>query len=97
MLKIGKKTSDSQETESVSAPKNGGGNWFKKNQHIVAIGAILLIAFLIRFIDAAGLCIGNDYALSGGTSASEHLHRITNMLTGGAIFGLDGALNYPFG
>ncbi len=97
MLKIGKKTSDSQGTESVAAPKNEGGNWFKKNQHIVAIGAILLIAFLIRFIDAAGLCIGNDYALSGGTSASEHLHRITNMLTSGAIFGLDGALFYPFG
>ncbi len=98
MLKIGKKTSDPQATEDVSVPKKtGNGNWFAKNRHIVAIGVIVLIAFLIRFIDAAGLCIGNNYALSGGTGASEHLHRITNMLTGGAIFGLDGALYYPFG
>ena len=98
MLKIGKKTSDPQATEDVSVPKKtGNGNWFAKNQHIVAIGVIVLIAFLIRFIDAAGLCMGNNYALSGGTGASEHLHRITNMLTGGAIFGIDGALYYPFG
>ncbi len=98
MLKIGKKTSDPQATEDVTVPKKtGNGNWFAKNRHIVAIGVIVLIAFLIRFIDAAGLCMGNNYALSGGTGASEHLHRITNMLTGGAIFGLDGALYYPFG
>ena len=98
MLKIGKKTSDPQTAEDMSVPKKtGNGNWFGKNQHIVAIGVIVLIAFLIRFIDAAGLCMGNNYALSGGTGASEHLHRITNMLTGGAIFGLDGALYYPFG
>ena len=97
MLKFGKKTSDPQATGGTPDPNKEKGCWFKDNQHSLIIAAILLLAFLIRFVFAYGLSAGSGYALSGGTSASEHLHTITEILSAGTIFGADGAINYPFG
>ena len=97
MLKFGKKTSDPQTTGDTPEPKKEEGGWFKKNQHSLIIAAILVLAFVIRFVFAYGLSAGSGYALSGGTSASEHLHTITEVLTAGTIFGADGAIHYPFG
>lgn len=95
MLKIGKKTSDPPKTGDTPDSKEGG--WFKQNQHSLIIAAILIVAFAIRFVFAYGLSAGSDYALSGGSSASEHLRTISEIVSTGFNFGADGALNYPFG
>jgi asparagine N-glycosylation enzyme membrane subunit Stt3 len=58
--------------------------------------AIILIAFLIRFVFAYGISAGNDYALSGGSSASSHLNTIISILNGTFVTS-DSALNYPIG
>ena len=87
MLKFGKKTSDPQATGGTPDPNKEKGCWFKDNQHSLIIAAILLLAFLLRFVFAYGLSAGSGYALSGGTSASEHLHTITEILSAGTIFG----------
>lgn len=96
MLKIGNKTRAPQE-EVNSAPKEGKKGWFKNNQRsIIAVTLIALMAFVLRFAFAYGVSADSGFALSGGSSASEHLSTITALVSGGSIFGADGSLNYPF-
>ncbi len=95
MLKIGKKSSTPQKPEEVPSSEEKKVNWFKKNQHPLIILGILVVAFLVRFVFAFGISADSEYALSGGTSASEHLRTITEIMQG--HYGLDGSLFYPFG
>jgi len=58
--------------------------------------AIILMAFLIRFVWAYGISAGDNFALSGGTSASSHLNTIISILNG-TFSTTNSALNYPIG
>lgn len=58
--------------------------------------AIILMAFLIRFAWAYGISAGDNFALSGGTSASSHLNTIISILNG-TFSTTNSALNYPIG
>ncbi len=97
MFRNGRKT-DMPQDGAQSSETEGKGSWFKENKRsIVAVGLIVIMAFLMRFIFSFGVSADSDFALSGGTAASEHLHTITQILNGGSFFGVDGTLNYPFG
>ena len=97
MFKIGRKT-DTPQDGAQSSETEGKGSWFKENQRsIVAVGLIVIMAFVMRFIFSFGVSAGSDFALSGGLLASEHLHTITQILNGGSFFGVDDTLSYPFG
>jgi asparagine N-glycosylation enzyme membrane subunit Stt3 len=56
----------------------------------------MIVAFAIRFIFAYGISAGSDFALSGGSGASSHVHIIENILNGSFSF-TDPGLNYPAG
>ena len=71
-------------------------SWFRREWRLIALLAIMIVAFLIRFIFAFGVSAGNDFALSGGTGASSHAHIIESILNGSFAF-TDPALNYPYG
>ena len=97
MRKIGTKSAEPRETEDIPHQKNGNG-WFKRNSRpIIAMSVILIIAIVLRLVFAYSISAGSNYALSGGSDASSHLRVITELITAGNLFGLDGALNYPFG
>ncbi len=95
---IGRKKTDGPQDEVKSSGTEGKGSWFKDNQRpIIAVGLIVIMAFVMRFVFAFGVSADSAFALSGGVLASEHLHTITEILDGGSFFGTDNALNYPFG
>lgn len=97
MFKIGRKT-DTPQDGAQSSETEGKGSWFKDNQRsIVAVGLIVIMAFVMRFIFSFGVSADSGFALSGGVLASEHLHTITQILNGGSFFGVDDTLSYPFG
>ncbi len=97
MFKNGRKT-DMPQDGAQSSGTEGKGSWFKENQRsIVAVGLIVIMAFVMRFIFSFGVSADSDFALSGGAAASGHLHTITQILNGGSFFGVDDTLNYPFG
>ncbi len=68
----------------------------KKKWRLAALLATVLVAFIIRFVFAYGVSAGDNYALSGGSSASSHLSTVISILTGSFSF-TDPALNYPIG
>lgn len=70
--------------------------WFKREWRLITLLAIMIVAFVIRFIFAYGVSAGSDFALSGGTGASSHAHIIESILNGSFAF-TDPALNYPYG
>ncbi|MCL2296174.1 MAG: hypothetical protein FWC29_03725 [Methanomassiliicoccaceae archaeon] len=70
--------------------------WFKREWRLIALVAIMIVAFVIRFIFAYGVSAGSDFALSGGTGASSHAHTVESILNGSFAF-TDPALNYPYG
>lgn len=83
----------SGEGDSRSSKKDVQG---KKKWRLAALMATVLVAFIIRFVFAYGVSAGDNYALSGGSSASSHLSTIISILTGSFSF-TDSALNYPLG
>lgn len=58
---------------------------------------IVVIAFVLRFAFAYGVSAGDDFALSGGTSAVSHRRIIAEILAGTYSPGNEIALNYPYG
>jgi asparagine N-glycosylation enzyme membrane subunit Stt3 len=56
----------------------------------------MIVAFAVRFVFAYGVSAGNDFALSGGSVASNHLHIIESILNGSYSL-TDSATNYPYG
>lgn len=84
--------------EDGSLPRSGdkGEVWYKREWRLIAFLAIIIAAFLMRFISAYGISAGNDFALSGGSAASSHAYIIESIL-GGTFAFTDLALNYPLG
>ena len=97
MFRNGRKT-DGPQNEVKSSEKEGKGSWFKENKSsIIAVGMIVIMAFVMRFVFSYGISADSAFALSGGALASEHLHTIVEILDGGSFFGSDSSFNYPFG
>ncbi|MDR3075432.1 MAG: hypothetical protein LBU30_05290 [Candidatus Methanoplasma sp.] len=80
----------------LPASDDGQERWFKREWRLITLLAIMIAAFVIRFIFAFGVSAGSDFALSGGSGASIHAHMIESILNGSFTFS-DPALNYPYG
>ncbi|MCQ2085812.1 MAG: hypothetical protein MJY54_00035 [archaeon] len=63
----------------------------------LAIALVALVAMGMRIAFSYNISANSNFALSGGISSSEHLHRITELVTGQSFIGIDKSLNYPFG
>ncbi|MCL2031709.1 MAG: hypothetical protein FWG96_00305 [Methanomassiliicoccaceae archaeon] len=97
MRKIGNRSARPT-TEGGFLPASDAGKevWYKREWRLITLLAIMIAAFVIRFIFAFGVSAGSDFALSGGTGASSHVHVIESILNGSFAF-TDPALNYPHG
>ena len=76
--------------------KDGSG-WFRNHWCLVSMCVIVAVAFLLRTVFVYGLSAGGDFALSGGSSAQNHLHVVESILNGTFAIGTDAAVNYPLG
>ena len=101
MRTFGKKQTspaDSEGRASSPAEKSAGqDSWFRKNWCVLTLIAIVVVAFLLRFCFAYGISAGDNYALSGGSSAASHRRIIAEILWGTYNPGNEAALNYPYG
>ena len=93
---IGKAAPDDGEPKS-SANSGSKGVWFREHWRLLSMFAIIIAAFLMRFVFAYGISAGDNYALSGGSSASNNLRIVEEILAGTYSPVRDAALNYPFG
>ncbi|MCQ2069536.1 MAG: hypothetical protein MJZ68_00165 [archaeon] len=91
-----KKTTPAGAEGGTSASKDDSGSWFSKNWRLVCLFAIVLVAFLIRFVFAYGISAGDNYALSG-SSASSHLRVIMEIMAGTYDPANQAMVNYPYG
>ncbi|MDR1954948.1 MAG: hypothetical protein LBP82_03230, partial [Candidatus Methanoplasma sp.] len=80
----------------LPASDDGEEVWFKREWRLITLLAIMIVAFVIRFIFAYGVSAGSDFALSGGAGASSNVHIIESILNGSFAI-TDPALNYPYG
>ena len=80
----------------LPASDDGQKVWYKREWRLIALLAIMIVAFVIRFVFAYGVSAGSDFALSGGTGASNHAHTITSILNGSFAF-TNSSLNFPYG
>lgn len=85
------------EASRPSVKTDGNGSWFRLHWRLLSLLAIIIVAFLFRFVFAYGISAGDNYALSGGTSASSHLRIITEILAGTYNPANEMSMNYPFG
>ena len=77
--------------------RNDGSGWFRNHWCLVSMCVIVVVAFLLRTVFVYGLSAGGDFALSGGSSAQNHLHVVESILNGTFAIGTDAAVNYPLG
>ncbi|MCL1979261.1 MAG: hypothetical protein FWG60_03790 [Methanomassiliicoccaceae archaeon] len=96
MRKLGTRSAKPKDGGFLPASDDGQEVWFKREWRLIALLAIMIVAFVIRFIFAYGVSAGSDFALSGGTGASSHAHIMESILNGSFAF-TDSALNYPYG
>ena len=73
-----------------SAPKK---NW----RPVLLAGVVLFIAVFVRVFFAYGVSAGSDFALSGGTAASNNLYALEKLLSEGAVSFVNGSMYYPYG
>lgn len=92
-----KKTADAEAEGVSSKPAKSGKDWLKEHWRLVTLFAIIAMAFVLRFVFAYGISAGSDFSLSGGTSASNHLRIIVEILAGTYDPANQTALNYPYG
>ncbi|MDR3282068.1 MAG: hypothetical protein LBS92_00450, partial [Candidatus Methanoplasma sp.] len=96
MRKITKRSAKPAESGDSASSKDDSGGWFTNKRSLVVLLAIMIVAFAVRFVFAYGVSAGSDYALSGGSTASNHLHIIESILNGSYSL-TDSAANYPYG
>ena len=87
----------SEGVASKPSENDGKGNWFRLHWRLLSLFVIVIVAFLFRFVFAYGISAGDNYALSGGSSASSHLRVITEILAGTYDPANEISLNYPLG
>ena len=79
-----------QRPPGQSAPKK---NW----RPVLLAGVVLFIAVFVRVFFAYGVSAGSDFALSGGTAASNNLYALEKLLSEGAVSFVNGSMYYPYG
>ena len=79
-----------QRPAAPSAPKK---NW----RPVLLAGVVLFIAVFVRVFFAYGVSAGSDFALSGGTAASNNLYALEKLLSEGAVSFVNGSMYYPYG
>jgi asparagine N-glycosylation enzyme membrane subunit Stt3 len=94
MRKIAVRSAKPTKEGFLPASVEGEGVWYKREWRLITLLAIMIVAFVIRFIFAYGVSAGSDFALSGGSAASNHASIIESLISGSAA---DPTLNYPFG
>lgn len=75
---------------AASAPKK---NW----RPVLLAGVVLFIAVFVRVFFAYGVSAGSDFALSGGTAASNNLYALEKLLSEGTVSFVNGSMYYPYG
>ncbi|MBR1888831.1 MAG: hypothetical protein IJ810_02595, partial [Candidatus Methanomethylophilus sp.] len=81
-----------------AAPENGkSGSWFRTHWCLISLFVIIAVSFILRFAFAYGVSAGDNYALSGGSSASSHLRIVTEILAGTYDPANQITINYPYG
>lgn len=93
---IKKATPDKGDPEGAAKAASEGG-WFREHWRLLTLFVIILAAFLIRFVFAYGISADDNYALSGGASATTNLRVITEILAGTFDPASQASLNYPLG
>ncbi|MDO5861857.1 MAG: hypothetical protein Q4Q58_03575 [Thermoplasmata archaeon] len=94
MRKFGKESA--APSEKGADRDNSGNGWLRSHWCALALGIIVIVAFLLRFVFAYGISADGDFALSGGSSAQYHLHVVESLLNGSYSF-TDASVNYPVG
>lgn len=87
---------ESTAPETMGADRDSGNGWLSGRRCALVLGAIVVVAFLLRFVFAYGVSADGNFALSGGSSAQYHLHVIESILNGSWSL-TDAAVNYPIG
>ncbi len=69
-----------------------------KNWRLIIIaGVVLFLAAFLRVFFAFDISVGSDFALSGGTAASNNLYALEKLLSEGAVSFVNGSMYYPYG
>ena len=99
MRRIATGDTEAEKSAVKSAPRSdkGTGSWLKVHWCLVSLAVIMVLAFVLRVVFAYGISAGDDYALSGGTSASSHLRIVIELLAGTYDPSSQPQLNYPYG
>ena len=71
--------------------KDSGRNW----RPVILVAAILFLAAFVRVAFSFGVSAGSEFALSGGTEASNNLRFVESIVNDGKIRFTDNYLNYP--
>ena len=86
------------ENGASDASENGNnGSWFRTHWCLISLFVIIAVAFILRFAFAYGVSAGDNYALSGGSSASSHLRIVTEILAGTYDPANQATINFPYG
>ena len=86
-------TSKPAEAPKASKPKVSGRNW----RPIMLMAAIMFLAAFVRVAFSFSVSAGSDFALSGGTDASNNLRFIESIVGDHKIRFTDNWENYPNG
>ena len=86
-------TSKPAEAPKASKPKVSGRNW----RPLMLMGVILFLAAFVRVAFSFSVSAGSDFALSGGTDASNNLRFIESLVGDHKIRFTDNWENYPEG
>ncbi len=81
------------EEPKAKKPKASGRNW----RPLIFMGAIMILAAFVRIAFSYSVSAGSDFALSGGTDASNNLRFIESIVGDHKIRFTDNWLNYPEG
>ena len=86
------------ESGAAAVSENGNnGSWFRTHWCLISLFVIIAVAFILRFAFAYGVSAGDNYALSGGSSASSHLRIVTEILAGTYDPANQATINFPYG
>ncbi|MBQ2486364.1 MAG: hypothetical protein II518_04820, partial [Candidatus Methanomethylophilus sp.] len=86
------------ESGASAVSENGNnGSWFRTHWCLISLFVIIAVAFILRFAFAYGVSAGDNYALSGGSSASSHLRIVTEILAGTYDPANQATINFPYG
>ena len=77
----------------ASKPRDSGRNW----RPVIIIAIVMFLAAFVRLAFSFGVSAGSDFALSGGTDASNNLRFIQALVNDGEFTFRDDWMSYPEG